>query len=85
LQGGGRFASLQPSRLRTSGMATPDDVFAPDAAPAIDALPRHTDRRALIAMIDVRSRGPGRHELDVGRFPPTREPADASFRIPFWR
>jgi hypothetical protein len=44
-----------------------------------------TDRPALIAMIDVRSLGPGRHELYVGRFPPTSEPADASYRIPFWR
>jgi hypothetical protein len=44
-----------------------------------------TDRPALIAMIDVRSLGPGRHELDVGRSPPTNEAADAAYRIPFWR
>ena len=45
-----------------------------------------TDRPALLAMIDVRTLPPGRHELQVRR---ARTPQDASpdaaYRIPFWR
>jgi hypothetical protein len=44
-----------------------------------------TDRPALVAMIDVRALGPGRHEVEVGRLAPVGEPADAAYRIPFWR
>ena len=48
-----------------------------------------TDRPALLAMIDVRSLAPGRHELLVAR-PPVTEKQEASgddtpYRIPFWR
>lgn len=45
-----------------------------------------TDRPALLAMIDVRSLAPGRHELLVARPPATDKPdISIPYRIPFWR
>lgn len=48
-----------------------------------------TDRPALLAMIDVRRLGPGRHELTVARPASTNEherrETPAPYRIPFWR
>ena len=46
-----------------------------------------TDRPALVAMIDVRSLVPGRHELEVAHAPEGGDRKDAGKRwqIPFWR
>lgn len=48
-----------------------------------------TDRPALLAMIDVRSLAPGRHELLVARAPVAKKQKasgdDTPYRIPFWR
>ncbi|MEO5827515.1 MAG: hypothetical protein ABIQ48_02720, partial [Luteimonas sp.] len=45
-----------------------------------------TDRPGLMAMIDVRTLGPGRHELRIARTDPNPDkPADGDYVIPFWR
>ncbi len=50
-----------------------------------------TDRPALLAMIDIRSLSPGRHELRVGRAPAPGDETQTKNRdtresvIPFWR
>ena len=50
-----------------------------------------TDRPALLAMIDVRTLAPGRHELRIARPPrgdskPGKDDEDPGFdTIPFWR
>ena len=50
-----------------------------------------TDRPALLAMIDVRTLAPGRHELRIARPPsgdrkPDKDNPDPGFdTIPFWR
>jgi hypothetical protein len=48
-----------------------------------------TDRPALVAMIDVRSLAPGRHELQVARNGTSKktgkDEAARPWRIPFWR
>lgn len=89
---------LEGEALATAGLAclqalhpvTLDGKALPALQYEIASDPR-TDRPALLAMIDVRSLAPGRHELRIARPPrgdrkPDKDKPDPGFdTIPFWR
>ena len=80
-----QLACLQVSRrVLLDGKPIPALAYEP----ASDA---RTQRPALLAMIDIRSLPPGRHELLIARPPAEgsnrdrRDPSYRDYRIPFWK
>ena len=88
--GGEALASARRACLQALHPVALDGTPLQDLQYEIASDPR-TDRPALLAMIDVRTLAPGRHELRIARPPrgdrkPGKDDEDPGFdTIPFWR